>query len=980
MRELAAVLWSRHQNLADGELPIRDIGSNLVAMQRVLWPLPVWGLMPNILPDDARRLGQATLYPNKCAHTLQECDCPRSPVDVSVNSLYYIDAGALADSLAGGRTHYAVYFCNETFYGKFYDEAQWAHDADGTVTCQVFGDCTYRHARQQYLYTGSWPVGDGRIIVREVLARMEAHVLCAFTVTHSVGCDVRPATWTDVATRNAVADAVVFRRIRGVQTEFDPIVRELDIERLTVIADSVVLTRSTRAPVVICRAVLADLAMYANGKARTPDLMRDLNVMAARRYVNMNMPAEMAPAAATASATMAMSLNLGLEIQALSAYQSSWGLAAALHARLVAFLPLRRVPWVVAAALVAAALAASGAFLVFDPTHHHMASVVVAALLVAFLTVYGLAVWWHNYTLLHAQADWEANLRAGGNASYEGCVEQGVLRQQALKPAPPPKEDARLRIIGTERGKPWENKVLARAEGVVFDHHTPSVFGTGRDEEVAGLNGRVLKAGPEVDWVLWTEFSKWALSESDWLNAPTPPQPSWRVAGYWEAWLNTTKYNLSVKNKFREVWTAVRDLEVWDHLWNRVKAFVKFEFGSGKRTLTGEEAGSPRIIQGCQPEAVVVMGPTIKWIASWAKETLNGSPAHGIVPLGAVMRPFWAPGRTAEEIGDWAAAAEDAIPVGFWLAGDFSTFDAMYKKADRNLDTEWVDRMFQPDHFVLDCFNGQHPAGATWDGVAFETEDGLCSGEGATTAIGTKKNSELQAFSLNLFNLARVVGAELSRYGLPAPAEGPMVHYAVCVGGDDGLTRVSGKPEDVVPFMVAVMKKLGYIWEANTSDSLSLVDFYSKLFWPTAGEHRYVLAPKPGRLLSRVGWSLTTPDKTNLRGTFVSLGQDAAHVPFVRDYCEIVSPHLRRQKATFSKEHAHHTHAASAHKADWARTARFVRERYDLDLDQAVFQFRLDLNRAPGIPYVISSEVMDKLAEVDVEGVGTVIGRLRRWC
>lgn len=155
-----------------------------------------------------------------------------------------------------------------------------------------------------------------------------------------------------------------------------------------------------------------------------------------------------------------------------------------------------------------------------------------------------------------------------------------------------------------------------------------------------------------------------------------------------------------------------------------------------------------------------------------------------------------------------------------------------------------------------------HVRGKTSHGHFYERDGGRCSGD-PNTSVG---NSLLNAMALLWALWVCMVSVQSIR---------------IIVLGDDSVTAIKEKPDDpeFSDKIIHALQRLGFKVKLKVHEDPDLVEFCSGRFWCTT-EGR-VWGPKPGRWLSKIGFSVGSEEKplTWFKGVLLGVKQNTAHVP-----------------------------------------------------------------------------------------------------
>jgi len=112
---------------------------------------------------------------------------------------------------------------------------------------------------------------------------------------------------------------------------------------------------------------------------------------------------------------------------------------------------------------------------------------------------------------------------------------------------------------------------------------------------------------------------------------------------------------------------------------------------------------------------------------------------------------------------------------------------------------------------------------------------------------------------------------------------------SMVVHGDDNLAVAEGHYgsaalDRLKENMISYYLSIGWTAKVKISTDWECVEFCSSLFWPVEGG--YVLGPKIGKRLPKIGFSLKKLTLGEVKGMLIGLSIEAGHVPVVRKYAE----------------------------------------------------------------------------------------------
>lgn len=369
--------------------------------------------------------------------------------------------------------------------------------------------------------------------------------------------------------------------------------------------------------------------------------------------------------------------------------------------------------------------------------------------------------------------------------------------------------------------------------------------------------------------------------------------------------------------------------------------FIKME-GCNKSTIEGFEDFDPRAIQGVSHKANVALGP---WMAGFNKY------------LKALFSPqspvCYASGMTGEQLGLWMKDTLDQIddPIFFW--SDFSRFDATQGSGAFRFERKMYEHCGLRNNLEANqVFMAQKKTKGYSKHYKYQVPYTRKSGDPNTSCGNSLINGATSSqtnIDLGLTNFREVVIGDdlltvMSQRELMFVPEGiqtPLfngnldIYYRVkkALNVKDNLRkkyistqicleqRMKVFCEDYSMFMKAYGFKAKCGWSRRLCDA----EFCSALFWPVG--NTYVLGPKIGRLLPKMGFCLKELDAVQIQGVYKGYEYMANHVPLMS---ELIQWHLKTTTTEKYVLNPYSLRNSSRHLMD-DQTIEFFEERYDVD-------------------------------------------------
>jgi hypothetical protein len=314
-----------------------------------------------------------------------------------------------------------------------------------------------------------------------------------------------------------------------------------------------------------------------------------------------------------------------------------------------------------------------------------------------------------------------------------------------------------------------------------------------------------------------------------------------------QSWLSKPRLSAKKKAALTEAHDQVVQfgLDAKDYVRN---VFVKIEPVS--KTIAGIfEDYDPRTIMGMSDKLQSTLGPWFTAISTKTKDV-----------FGTIYSPiFYAIGADGKQIGRWFSYWRSILGGHAARVGDAdaSRFD---KNLERVIFTSRADvlrRRGAPEHVVRAYLRKIKKIGYTRHGVSFEVDGTRASGDSDTSWDNTMIDIDFWIYTFS--NLSLVPGAD----------------YAVAAAGDDVVFIFHPRVDldKVAAYVSSHGAGSGIVWKTQFQRRLCDLTFLSGIFLPRAGQpDEFVLVPRPGRLLSRLGWSRIPVKDTVSHTRAIALG------------------------------------------------------------------------------------------------------------
>jgi hypothetical protein len=369
--------------------------------------------------------------------------------------------------------------------------------------------------------------------------------------------------------------------------------------------------------------------------------------------------------------------------------------------------------------------------------------------------------------------------------------------------------------------------------------------------------------------------------------------------------------------------------------------FIKIE-EYNKGTLEGSEDFDPRAIQGTSHKANVALGPWMAGFNRYLKELYS--------PQSPVC---YSSGMTGEEVGAWMKDTLDQIddPIFFW--SDFSRFDATQGAGSFRFERRMYEHCGLKENLeARTVFLAQRKTKGYSKNFKYQVPYTRKSGDPNTSCGNSLINGATSAqtnIDLGLSNFRSIVLGDdlltvMSQRELMTPTtalETPLfngnldIYYRVkkSLGVRDNLRkkylgkgicleqRMKVFSEDYGMFMKAYGFKAKCGWSRRLCDA----EFCSALFWPV--KDTYILGPKIGRLMPKMGFCLKELDSVQIQGVFKGYEYMANHVPLLGEF---IQWHLKPTTTEKFILNPYSLRNSERHQMD-DLTIEFFEERYGVD-------------------------------------------------
>jgi hypothetical protein len=409
-----------------------------------------------------------------------------------------------------------------------------------------------------------------------------------------------------------------------------------------------------------------------------------------------------------------------------------------------------------------------------------------------------------------------------------------------------------------------------------FTGHIPVVPTNCQTNTVAAIVNRVLKDTPEPvpgSWESMTErfhsmnyldYDSFEYEEDElkafmkWNSTFEPPRQRQHIEAY---------------NKLKE--TGMQNKDYYR------KMFVKIE-KLDKSTEDKLLPFNPRGIQGVSHEANVVMGPFMRQYAKELARQWNGKD----------HRFYYTSGATGEDLGRWM---HNGFNEGDLIVEvDFTMYDGTQSLQSHNFEKTMLLRAKMGDYPNVENVydNQKNLRGFSNDGVEYFVPNGRCSGD-PNTSCGNS--------GLTIATTDSCLAQEF----------GDSQQILIAGMGDDNTSIIPGvlangkDLDDIRRNLISSYAKFGFVAKVKIHTCIAKAEFCSGVFWPVRlnGRETYVLGPKPGRIIPKMGYSIKPLTDGEIKGMFIGYHHMGHYVPIMNTYVDSM---LKKMNKTKCKRYVDH--------------------------------------------------------------------------
>lgn len=341
----------------------------------------------------------------------------------------------------------------------------------------------------------------------------------------------------------------------------------------------------------------------------------------------------------------------------------------------------------------------------------------------------------------------------------------------------------------------------------------------------------------------------------------------------------------------------------------------------------------PRLIQGATPEFQAVTGPVTHSLSKLVSQLWGYDSNWGPVT--------YASGMSNEMVGKWYDDALVYVKTPFIIENDFSRFDNTIRSMAFVASKYFYKFVGVSDKHLDVIFSRKIIRGVFRSGTYYQCLHTRCSGDGDTSVGNSIINGLVHHC---LFQLLRC-------------------KYRIIVSGDDMLAVVDRpiNASDIEKFLIA----LGFKPKTKIYRNPLLAEFCSARLWPC--DHSFVLGPKPGRVVVRLGYTyrylLPGLEYVWLKSVFLGLHNEVSHVPILNVY----TSHYLKLLSGIDAQASFDDHNFRSDRYHEVSDASYntMSDVYGLDRND-VFRFEELIKTITHPTVVVKHYVLDKIRSIDL--------------
>jgi hypothetical protein len=340
--------------------------------------------------------------------------------------------------------------------------------------------------------------------------------------------------------------------------------------------------------------------------------------------------------------------------------------------------------------------------------------------------------------------------------------------------------------------------------------------------------------------------------------------PNWNMQTIsFEEWNERDNFSRARKNNHIKAYEDLSFIPLNPKDYFR-SSFIKQEL------MYKEEHYDVRLISGCSDRYNVFFGPPL--LAFGKTLSYSWDLDHWLL---------YTSGTTAEDISTWLVKQCDRLGLDnsttTFLCADESRQDAHVSLEAK----QWEHKMFShlgvSDDVVEALELSLTTTGFGRFGMMYRRDGGRDTGTPETSSGNSHMNG---------LKMVNWLCTSIPNVNIDNPP------FAICIQGDDSLVVFDKEyleninSESLIQHSALLGFKVKFV---KITNNIYDVDYCSRYFWPTDNhQFGYVLAPKTGKVLTKIGFARSKVENISLHNRGIALGMEksVSNVPFLREWCQ----------------------------------------------------------------------------------------------
>jgi hypothetical protein len=470
------------------------------------------------------------------------------------------------------------------------------------------------------------------------------------------------------------------------------------------------------------------------------------------------------------------------------------------------------------------------------------------------------------------------------------------------------------------------------------------------NEEIA-LVTRALAVVPDPDPNFWKDFTAWVFKRRNFrLLFPDFPELLQPVS--FEEFNNTGNFPESTKQANRKAWNFIQTHTPDPASIKRFsvfKAFVKKE-KRHKATFLGVcPTDKPRLIQACSPVASVATGMWMKAFQHYLHSAWRGN-------------QLFAAGVNADQLSDWFS--QRVHEYSKFLEDDFTLYDTTFSE--------------YAHEFVLKLYKRAGLERGNWlNGWSYAIRKAQVTAKGYTRTgfkyeiKGTMRSGVADTCLANSICNALVHLYAICKRNRTVSLRNVMEKISMAFMGDDNIILAKQELKVDVPSIEAEIIPSGFMPKLHSVSEPDQLVFLNMRPYPLE-PGKYKFAPKIGRLLARLGYSVEEQKvhTVYIHGVAKAFDKSCSHVPILNDLVQVTMDRTKHHDRKYEESSRflrrnHYNLFSNDKQPETPYLLDFVCKTYNVTLLQ-IQQAREVIHSIERFPVLVYSQVFNPFIDKDL--------------